>query len=370
MLLRGSSFRRSGSPLEITESGARWLCLALFTAGVSCQPAVAPGAVEPAVPAPSAAEPSVEAEAQPGSTVRTGPWSGPDLCERLGFPRDAKLLILHTDDVGLSASTNRATFAALTAGPLSSGSVMVPAPGFAEVAAWVRGHPRADLGVHIDLTSEWDTWRWGPVVPAALVPALVQPDLTFFKTSAEAARAPLSEIEREVRAQIDGALGAGIDVTHLDAHMGSMYASSAVFDLLVELAGEYQLPFVLSGDWFEGDPGSYMGRTKRDFPEHVVMLETSVGADVHVSPEGWADYYESAIRSLKPGVSQIFIHVAFDDAETRAITAGHDGWNASWRQRDFDWVTSERLRGVLAETGTTVIGWRELRDAIRKPRSR
>lgn len=293
------------------------------------------------------------------------PLSGSTLCERLGYAPDAKLLILNTDDVGLSESTNRAVIEALESGVLSSGSVMVPAPAFPEIAMWARRHPRANLGVHIDLTSEWESWRWGPVVPFGEVPALVQPDHTFFKTSAEAARAPLVEIEREVRAQIDRAIAEGLDLTHLDAHMGSMYATSEVFSLLVELAGEYRLPFVLSRDWFDVSEGTYLGRTMADFPDHVVMLETSVGADERVPVGGWANFYDETIRNLRPGVSQIFIHVAFDDDETRMITAGHDGWNAAWRQRDFDWVTSARLRDVLRETKTTVVSWRDLRNVIR-----
>lgn len=81
--------------------------------------------------------------------------------------------------------------------------------------------------------------------------------------------------------------------------------------------------------------------------------------------DGWSRYYEDAIRRLQPGVSQIFVHVAFDDAETRDITAHRTGWNAPWRQRDFDGVMSESFRDVLRETHTTVIGWRELRDVVR-----
>ncbi|HXE82735.1 MAG TPA: ChbG/HpnK family deacetylase, partial [Gemmatimonadales bacterium] len=95
---------------------------------------------------------------------------------RLGYPADAKLLIINADDLAMSHSENDASFAALDQKLVTSATVMVPAPWFGEVAAYAKTHPDADLGLHLTLTAEWQTFRWGPVTPRNLVPSLVGPD--------------------------------------------------------------------------------------------------------------------------------------------------------------------------------------------------
>src|SRR4051812_43570984 len=128
------------------------------------------------------------------------------LAERLGHPRNAKLLILHADDIGVAHSENAASFDALDKGVVNSGSIMMPTPWVTEVAAYAKAHPNADLGLHLTLNSEWNTYRWGGVAPHDQTPSLHDPDGTFPReTQTVAKRAKVEEVERELRAQIDRA---------------------------------------------------------------------------------------------------------------------------------------------------------------------
>src|ERR1700733_13450642 len=94
------------------------------------------------------------------------------IAERLGYPADSKLLIVHADDLAVAHSVDAASFDALDKNAVTSASIMVPCPWLTEVAAYAKAHPEADLGLHLTLTSEWQTFRWGPTASRALVPSL------------------------------------------------------------------------------------------------------------------------------------------------------------------------------------------------------
>ena len=154
------------------------------------------------------------------------------IAERLGYPRDAKLLILHADDLGVAHSVNAASLAALDSGFINSASVMVPTPWFKEVADYARTHPNHDLGLHLTLNSEWATYRWGSVESTNRVPSLVDSTGTFASlVEPFAKRAKIKEVERELRAQISRAKAMGLEPTHLDSHMGALFATPELFAL-------------------------------------------------------------------------------------------------------------------------------------------
>ncbi|HXQ73293.1 MAG TPA: ChbG/HpnK family deacetylase, partial [Pyrinomonadaceae bacterium] len=142
------------------------------------------------------------------------------LAERLGYPADAKLLIVHADDLGMSHSVNIATLKAFETGLVNSGSIMVPCPWLSEIATYARAYPQADLGLHLTLTSEWTPFRWGPVTSKDRVASLLDKDGYFRLSESEAAKfADPKEVEMEIRAQIEKAKAMGIVPTHLDSHM-------------------------------------------------------------------------------------------------------------------------------------------------------
>jgi predicted glycoside hydrolase/deacetylase ChbG (UPF0249 family) len=167
------------------------------------------------------------------------------IAERLGYPRDAKLLILHADDIGVAHSENAASFDALDKGVVNSGSIMMPTPWVTEVAEYAKRHPNADLGLHLTLNAEWNTYRWGGLAPHDKTPSLHDPDGTLPpSTETVARRAKADEVERELRAQIDRAYALGIKPTHVDSHMGALFTTPELFEVYVKVARAYKLPFL------------------------------------------------------------------------------------------------------------------------------
>src|ERR1700687_2754206 len=165
--------------------------------------------------------------------------------ERLGYPASARLLVIHADDLGMNHSVNRATFESLEKRGITSASILVPCPWFPEVAKWAKEHPDADVGIHQALNSEWTTLRWGPVSPKDRVPSLLDPDGYLpLDTPAVAQNAKLSEVETELRAQIDRAQSAGIHLTHLDTHMGALFASTDLYEVYQKMGYTYHLPIL------------------------------------------------------------------------------------------------------------------------------
>lgn len=275
--------------------------------------------------------------------------------ERLGYPPDAKLLIIHGDDLAVAHSVDLATFKGLDEKALSSASVMVPCPWLPEVAAYAKDHPDADIGIHLTLTSEWKSYRWGSVAPRDQVPGLFDaegylwPDAPSVGTHAKP-----EEVEREIRAQIDRALKLGIKPTHLDNHMGSVFTNPALFAIFAKVAREYGLPFLAVR--IPGAPPQMLAQlTDRD-----IVLDSVITAHEGVRPEEWKDFCAGLMRTVKPGLTELIVHLGYDDAELRAITEGHSGWDAAWRQRDFDVVTSPEFKKLLQQNHITVVRWRDL----------
>jgi predicted glycoside hydrolase/deacetylase ChbG (UPF0249 family) len=277
------------------------------------------------------------------------------LAERLGHPPGTKLVMIHADDLGMSHGVNQASTEALSEGAVHSASIMVPTPWFPEIAAWARENPSADLGLHLTLTSEWTPLRWRPILAASHVPSLLDADGYLHKTEdlAAAAMKP-HEAEIEVRAQIERARAAGIRFTHFDSHMRTLLKTPQLLDVFLRVGREYKIPV---GVWREiaDDP-----EFRTVFREGDVVLDQVETIGPEVRPEQWADWYEEVIRNLKPGVTEIVVHCAYDHPDLRAATADHLDWGSAWRQRDFDALRSERVRRALRESGAKVVTWREI----------
>ena len=288
-------------------------------------------------------------------TVR-GQAASKTLAERLGHAPDAKLLIVHVDDLGMAHSVNAASIKAFESGLVNSGSIMVPCPWFSEIAAYSRAHPEADLGLHLTLTSEWKFFRWGPVLSKDRVTTLLDAEGYLHPTEAIAAsRADVREVEAEIRAQIERAKAFGIRPTHLDSHMGTLYQNKALFETLLKVGRDNGLPVMVSKEWFARAP--FLPSLLR--PDDIV-LDRILDIGPNIPAERWDDYYTEAIKNLGPGVTQVIVHLAYDDEEMRATAIDHPDWGAGWRQRDFNFFTSEKFRRLLKEHDIKQVTWREL----------
>ncbi len=282
----------------------------------------------------------------------------PSLAKRLGYPDSAKLLILHADDLGMAHAENQASFEALISGAVNSGSVMANCPWLPEVATFARGVKEADLGLHLTLTSEWLHYKWGPVASRDQVAGLTD-SLGYFYDNCDsmAAHATLEEAERELRAQIDRAKALGIQLTHLDSHMGCLFFSKPeLFDLYLRLGREYRLPVLLSRYLLERLPEAH----RKAVTDKEIVLDYAYTATPEDFKGCMAAYYEKLLRALQPGVSSIQLHLAYDGAEMRGISFNHPDWGAAWRQADFNFFTSDECRKILNETGIQLVTWREI----------
>jgi len=279
------------------------------------------------------------------------------IAERLGYPADSKLLILHADDLGVAHSVNVASFDALDTKAISSASIMMPTPWVTEVAAYAKAHPDADLGLHLTLTAEWKTYRWGSVESADKVPSLLGRDGTFpADTPVVAATANPAEAEREIRAQVERALALGIHPTHLDSHMGSLFAKPELFATLAKVAHAYRLPFLAVR--------GMGGGAALPVSDTDVLLDAVVIAGIDQPRDQWKPFYFEAVKNLKPGVTEMIVHLGHDDAELQAVTVDHEPYGSAWRQRDYDIVTSATFKQALQDNNVILVQWRDIQKLV------
>jgi predicted glycoside hydrolase/deacetylase ChbG (UPF0249 family) len=274
----------------------------------------------------------------------------PSLAERLGYAPDDKLLIVNCDDLGSSRAANVAVYDALRSGVGTSATLMVPCPWARDAAAGWRGE---DVGVHLTLNAEWETYRWGPITQA---PSLLDGDGGFPRTIEDTwDHADLDEVRRECRAQIERAIEWGFDVSHLDSHMGALQLRADFFDVYLELALDFGLPLRMAPAGAE----SLIGFPSRElaaaagvvYPDHFVYYMGVGGRRV----------MERTLVDLRPGVTEVYLHPAIDTDELRA---SHPDW--SGRVDDHAYLCDEpSLPSLVARAGATLIGYRELRELQR-----
>lgn len=289
-------------------------------------------------------------------------YSQKNLAEKLGYPKDAKLLILHADDVGVSHSEDSATFTAFLKKGITSASIMVPCPWFSEVAAYAKQHPELDWGIHSTFTSEWKNYRWDGVLPASEIASLIDKNGYMYSSVEEVGKnAKASDVEKELRAQIERATSFGIKLTHLDNHMGSILASPEFIGVYQKVGKEYHLPVLIP-----------MNMIRRMAPQMEKFIDTSttvvvdnfVSAYEAIPATGWKQFYDETVKSLKPGLNEMIFHLAYDNDEMKAITVDHPSFGAAWRQRDLDYVTSDEFKTLLKQNDIYLITWGDIQKVM------
>lgn len=290
----------------------------------------------------------------------TEPLKPTSTAQKLAYPKDARLLIINADDFGMCHDQNEATIEGLTSGLFTSATVLVTCPWFEEVADFARNHPSVDLGVHLTLTSEWERYKWGPVLGRGAVPSLVDGRGYLWADVPEVyAHDRLGEAEAELRAQIDKALAAGIDVTHIDSHMGPLHLRADYHDIYRRLARDYRLPLrMVSRRALRKIEGmdAVLERLERDgtwYPDHF-----NSGGPGHIDET--PGYWTTLIRDLRPGITEVYCHPAL--ARTELLGCARD---AGQREADFRFFTSDLACRLIREEGVELTGYRKLRDAMR-----
>ena len=274
----------------------------------------------------------------------------PTLAERLGHSPDARLVILSCDDLGSCHAANVGVFRAIREGAATCASLMVPAPWAGDAAK--HALPGDDLGVHLTLNAEHESYRWGPITHA---PSLQSGEGGFPRTLEDLwEHADHAAVLRELRAQVERSMAWGVDVTHLAPHLTAITLRPEFFDVYLELAAEFALPIRLPSTVSAEQAGFPFRRLAADegivFPDHFD----------HDWRAGSVERVRTAIDTLQPGVTEIHVQPAIDTPEVRALGDYTQGWID-----DLALITSDDLRQRLDDSGAVLIGYRALRDAMR-----
>jgi len=281
-----------------------------------------------------------------------GPENGQGVNRLLGYPEDARLLIINADDFGMCHAINAATLRALRHGIATSTTVMLPCPWAPHALQLLREHPEISFGVHLTLFCEHRAYRWGPLTARATVPSLLDEAGYFYHDERKAeflARARLPEVAVEFRTQIEAVLAAGLHPTHLDWHCLADGGRADIFALALQLAQEYGLAL---RHW----PATAEQCRRAGFPtlDHAVVDSFALGADDK------AARYAQLLRALPAGLSEWAVHPSLGDAEAQAMEP--DSWQV--RKADFDFLISPEARQILREEGIILVEYRALQQLL------
>lgn len=298
--------------------------------------------------------------------------------EKLGYPKGSKVLILHVDDIGMSHESNAGAILAMEKGVANSVSMMMPCPWIPEFFHYLREHPKTDAGLHLTLTSEWTSYRWGPLAGKPAVPTLVDHEGVLWSSVAEVvSHARADEIEAEIRAQLDRARSMGWQPTHLDSHMGTLFATPEYLLRYIKVGIENKIPVM-----FPGGHNTMIAKSQNATPIVIAQMQETgkslwnsglpVLDDLHNSSYGFnypkgsddatlqklaaAQYIES-IKSLKPGLTMVIMHCS--EAGTHF---NHISDSGTLRKADLLAMMSPELKKFLETEKIILTTWREVME--------
>jgi hypothetical protein len=298
--------------------------------------------------------------------------------EKLGFPAGARVLILHVDDAGMSWDSNEGAQRALIKGAATSVSVMMPCPWVPGFVKFLKQNPSVDAGLHLTLTSEWDDYRWGPLLGKPAVPGLVDLQGALWPSVEDVVKnAKADEVESEIVAQINRARAMGFEPTHLDSHMGTLFATPAFLERYVKVGIAQRIPVM-----FPGGHNTMIGQENAATPELRVQMEAlgmqiwnaglPVLDDLHNVSYGWAypsdkritdsqlqafatQKYIETIRQLKPGLTMVIMHCT---APTEVFP--HISDSGQIRKGDLLAMEDPTFKKFLKDEGIILTTWREV----------
>jgi len=291
--------------------------------------------------------------------------------EKMGFQPEDRVLITHIDDMGFSHAANQGTTACLKSRAASCASVLVSAPWFQEAVVICQENPEFDVGVHLTLTCEYPTFRWPPLSTRDPASGLLDEQGYMWRTREDGVRHVLAEAAAgEMRAQIDGALEAGIDVTHIDTHMGTVVHPKFIGSYL-SLADEYGIPAFLPNMTRERLDGMKQVDMPDEYLEIMDKIDTNavptldeiiidtlipLTADMPDKKQ----FYRDRIAGIKPGLTHLLFHPAVTGEELNAITPE----SAPSRNADYEAWSDPDLKAFIDSLGIRHIGYRELKSFL------
>lgn len=293
--------------------------------------------------------------------------------EKLGWKKGDRVLILHVDDAGMSHDSNVGTIEAIEKGVANSTSVMMPCGWVPEIVNYIKKHPDVDAGLHLTLTAEWDVFRWGPLAGKSQTPGLVDPEGCLWRTVIEVVKnASADEVEAEIRAQLDRARTMGFEPTHLDSHMGTLFATPAFMQRYIKVGVENGIPIMFPGGHnhfvAQTNPGQ-MGMA-RAAGKQIWAAGLPVLDDLHNFSYDWLDdeknpekdgnykisRYIDAIREIKPGVTMMIMHCTRPSENFPHISD-----SGPTRLGDLEAMLDPALKKAIEEEGIILTTWRELK---------
>ncbi|MBM3821703.1 MAG: ChbG/HpnK family deacetylase [Verrucomicrobia bacterium] len=287
----------------------------------------------------------------------------PSFAERLGWKPSDVVVILHVDDVGMSHASNLGAIESVEKGVATSWAVMMPCPWVPEIAKYLAENPGVDSGLHLTLTSEWKLYRWGPLAGKARVPGLTDREGCLWPSVLQVVqRATPDEIELEIRAQIDRARILGMPITHLDSHMGTLFARPDYFERFAKVGMEEGIPILAVG--------GHMTHARKENPEAVAKLRPWIPKiwnaglpvldDLFTNTGAWKRAEKKhrlmeLLKSLRPGVTEILFHSSRLTEELPVITGSSES-----RMGDLEALTSPEVRALIQERNILQTTWKEL----------
>jgi hypothetical protein len=297
--------------------------------------------------------------------------------EKLGFPKGARVLILHVDDLGMSWDTNQGAIQALEKGVANSVSIMMPTPWVPGFAHYLKEHPQVDAGLHLTLTSEWKDYRWSPLMGKPKVPGLVDTEGAFWPNVQDVLNhATADEVEAEIRAQLERARTLGIEPTHMDSHMGTLFAKPEFTARYIKIGIETKIPVMI--------PGGHNAMIGQDLPAAVSDQMRAAGQqlwqaglpvldDLHAASYGWeypkeqltdealqkfaTGKYIETIRKLKPGLTMVIMHCT---APSPVFSYISDSYKI--RKGDMLAMLDPAFKKFLEKEKIILTTWREVKE--------
>ncbi|MBI5091939.1 MAG: polysaccharide deacetylase family protein [Candidatus Hydrogenedentes bacterium] len=285
--------------------------------------------------------------------------------EKLGWKPGDRVVIFHCDDAGMSHSSNAGAIEGLEKGMVTSVSVMTPCSWVPEFARYLEKHPQVDAGLHLTLTSEWDLYRWGPVAGKPAVPGLVDKEGCLWdNVDLVTKHATPDEVEKEIRAQVDRARTMGMPITHLDSHMGTLFASKEFFERMLKVAMETKTPVLAVGGHMtlvtKGNPDAV--QTLKGYSEKIWNAGLPVIDDIFAETYDWKTQDKTALfadllKNLKPGITEIIVHCTRPTEEFPLISPSTDT-----RLGDLNAMCDPVLKKLVKDEHILLTTWRELKE--------